>query len=140
MQNKDKVVSLLPKTLKNHLPRDIAVISVGPKESQKLNSIYRGKDKVTNVLSIRYDAEYGEIILCPSVIRIEAKAHGNPIDYQFAWMVVHGMIHLAGIHHEVSEGAQKRVDRLEKQVLTKFFGKSKFKRQKAKVQLKRKKV
>ena len=100
------------------------MISVSPKESQKLNGLYRGKDKATNVLSFRYDSEYGEVLVCPSVIQKEAREQNNSYEYQMTWMVVHGIIHLAEIHHEASELAAQHVDRLEKQVLNKFFGKS----------------
>lgn len=117
----DQIVNLLPKTLQARLSKEIGVISVAPKESQKLNSIYRGKDKATNVLSFWYDDEYGEIILCSSVIRKEAKEQGNTYDYQMTWMLVHGIIHLAGLHHEESETIERRVARLEEQILQKFF-------------------
>ena len=133
----EKNINFLPKTLQNRLPNEIGVISVPPKESKKLNNIYRGKDKSTNVLSFRYDDEYGEVVLCPFVIRKEAKGQGNTFDYQMTWMVVHGIIHLAGLHHEVSEAAEQRVDRLETQIINKFLDQVKI--QKVKVKISRQK-
>ena len=119
----DTILNLLPKALQTRLPKEIRLISVTPKESRKLNTLYRSKDKATNVLSFRYGSEYGEIILCSFVIRREAKAQGNTFEYQMTWMVVHGIIHLAELHHEQSEMAGKQVSRLEQKILNSLFGK-----------------
>lgn len=90
------------------------------KESRRLNHIYRGKDKATNILSFRYSKDYGEILVCPEVIRREAKAQGNTYKYQVTWMILHGMLHLAGLHHEKSLKTAKRVERIERDVPAKL--------------------
>ena len=66
---------------------------------------------------------YGEIIVCPAVIRREAKAQKHSFDYQMTWMILHGMIHLAGVHHERSQLTTERVEILEKNILQRFFAK-----------------
>lgn len=109
-----KIVKYLPSSLRKKLPKEIAVVTMKEAESRRLNRIYRKKDKSTNVLSFRYDDTYAEILICPSVIRREAKKQGNTFDYQMTWMVVHGMLHIAGIHHEHSLAAVKRVEDFEK--------------------------
>ena len=102
------------------LPKEIVVIAVSSEESLRLNRRYLHKRKPTNVLSFLYGREYGEIILCPSVIRKEAKEQGNTQVFQMTWMVLHGMLHLAGLHHEKSHLMAKRVAHLEKKILAKF--------------------
>lgn len=104
------------------LPEEVVVISLSPAKIRELNCVYREKDAPTNVLSFRYDGKYGEILVCPAVIRQEAKAGGNSFQHQMTWMVVHGMLHLAGLHHETSERAALRVEKLEQQIIKKMFG------------------
>ena len=116
------IVKLLPQAIRKGLPADIQIVEVSESESRRLNLIYRGKRKPANVLSFFYDKEYGEIIVCPALIRREAKAQGNSFEYQMTWMIVHGMIHLSGSHHEKSAVAAQQVSRLEQKILRTFFG------------------
>ena len=102
------------------MPADIQIVTVSEKESRALNSRYRKKHKPANVLSFHYSKEYGEIIICLVVIRREAKAQKHSFEYQLAWMIVHGMIHLAGMHHEKSRMMTQKVVRIEDQVLEKL--------------------
>lgn len=111
----------MPLALKKRLPKEIAVISLSPAKSRATNKRYRKKDKPTNVLSFRYSDEYGEILLCPAVIRREAREQGNTFDYQMTWMIVHGMLHLSGLHHETSAAREKKFVRVERSVLDKIF-------------------
>ena len=116
-----KIVNNLPLTIQKRLPKEIAVIAVSEQESLKLNRRYRNKRKPTNVLSFRYDDTYGEILVCPPVIRYEAKKQGNTQVFQMTWMVLHGMLHLAGLHHEKSEAMARRITHIEDTVLQKIF-------------------
>ncbi|MDO8561045.1 MAG: rRNA maturation RNase YbeY [bacterium] len=121
---KIKVVKLFPRTFHKKLPKKTAIIAVSKKESSLFNWQYRGKKKATNVLSFRYGSDYGEILICPEIIRREAKKAGNNYNYQLTWMIIHGMVHLAGLHHEKSQLIQKKVERLEENLLGKIFGAS----------------
>ena len=115
-----KIVNNLPLTIQKRLPKEIAVIAVSEQESLKLNRRYRNKRKPTNVLSFRYDDTYGEILVCPAVILYEAKKQGNTQVFQMTWMVLHGMLHLAGLHHERSRVIGEKVERIEQEVLAAF--------------------
>lgn len=115
-----KIVKLLPQNLRGKLPARIKLIEISSLESRRLNRIYRKKNKPTNVLSFYYNRDYGEILLCPAVIKKEAKAEGNTYKYQFTWMVLHGMIHLTGLHHESSRQVELKAERLEKDILSKL--------------------
>lgn len=116
-----RIVKHLPQAVRNGLPAEISVVSVSEKESAALNRRYRKKDKATNVLSFRYSKAYGEIIVCPPVIRSEAKKRGNVFHYQMTWRILHGMIHLSGLHHEKSEAAEKKFSRTEQKILARIF-------------------
>lgn len=111
----------LPRYLKRRLPKDIVLISINSVESRKLNRLYRYKNKAANVLSFRYSPDYGEILVCPEIIRKEAKSQGNSYKYQMTWMIMHGMLHLAGIHHEKSRVIAGGVERLEQKILRALF-------------------
>ena len=115
-----RIVKRLPQAIRNGLPAEISVVPVSEKESRALNRQYRKKNAPANVLSFFYSPEYGEIIVCPMLIRAEAKAQNNSFEYQFAWMIAHGMIHLAGLHHERSVVAAKKSEALEKNILRHF--------------------
>ena len=115
------IVKYLPADIKKRLPKEIAVIAVSEQESLKLNRRYRNKRKPTNVLSFRYDDTYGEILVCQAVIHYEAKKQGNTQVFQMTWMVLHGMLHLAGLHHEKSEAMARKITHIEDAVLQKIF-------------------
>lgn len=102
-----------PSDLRSRLPRVIRVIPVSSARSRVLNRIYRARAKAANVLSFFYGKEYGEIIICPEIIRREAGISRNAVEFQTARMVLHGMVHLSGIHHEESEGADRKTTQLE---------------------------
>ena len=59
----------------------VTVRFVGAQEAQTLNSLYRGKDYATNVLAFVYDEQRplrGDIVLCASVLRQEARTQRKP--------------------------------------------------------------
>lgn len=116
-----QIVKQLPQAIRRRLPAEILVVSVSEKESVALNRRYRKKHKATNVLSFYYGKEYGEIIVCPSLIRREAEIQKHTFRYQMTWMIVHGMIHLAGVHHERSATAAKKTEALEHKILDTIF-------------------
>ncbi|OGZ98434.1 MAG: rRNA maturation RNase YbeY [Candidatus Sungbacteria bacterium RIFCSPHIGHO2_02_FULL_47_11] len=118
--NVQTLVKLLPVALRKKLPREVVVVHIGEKDSRRLNRRYRKKNRSTNVLSLRYGPDYGEILVCPTVIRQEAKRSSVPYKYQMTKMVVHAMVHLAGIHHEKSRNMSRRFERLEQRILKKF--------------------
>lgn len=121
LHNPLSLVKSLPALIRKRLPEKVTIMSVSSKESQKLNRAYRAKDEPTNVLSFFYDTTYGEIIVCPAVIRAEAHVAGNSYAYQMTWMITHGMIHLAGVHHEASRAAEKKSAAMERLVLAGIF-------------------
>lgn len=116
-----EIVKNLPQAIAKRLPVEISVVSVSEKESAELNRRYREKDKTTNVLSFRYGKEYGEIIVCPAVVRREARRQKHTFRYQMTWMILHGMIHLSGLHHEQSPVAAKKTEAVEKRILDTIF-------------------
>lgn len=121
-----RLQELFATALRKKLPKTLAVISISGKKSRQLNRRYRKKNKPANVLSFRYGKEYGEILLCTSVIRKEAKAQRNSYQYQVTWTILHGMLHLAGLHHEKSAAKARLTEKVERSVLLKLFPRIKY--------------
>lgn len=115
-----KMRRALPRVFFKKMPRIVKVVEVSRQESVRLNRKYRKKSYPANILSFRYGPEYGEIIVCPALISREAKAAGHTYRYQMTRMVLHGMIHLAGMHHEKSRVMAKKVEQLERRILDKI--------------------
>ena len=103
--------------------REIGVSVVGPAESRRLNAEYRGKDKPTNVLSfpvphlpVTGPQPLGDLVICPQVLRAEAREQKKSLRAHWAHLVVHGSLHLIGYDHEVDADAN-RMERREIAVL-----------------------
>lgn len=99
------------------LPEEITIVVVPDRESARINREFRGRSKPANVLSFNYESG-GEIVIAPAVVRREARAEREPPSRRFRHMVVHGMLHLAGCHHETSRRAGERFHRMERELLT----------------------
>lgn len=110
---------------------------VAASEGQRLNRDYRGADYATNVLSFEYgfaDSETpargraagaaiaaraiaaralaqptlgGDIVLCVPVIAREAREQGKSLRAHYAHLVIHGVLHLAGIDHQTPRSAAR---------------------------------
>jgi probable rRNA maturation factor len=110
--------------------REVSVRIVGRAESRKLNSHYRGKDYPTNVLSFpaptmsvaaneaaqRLVQPLGDLVICPHVLRTEAREQRKTLRAHWAHLVVHGALHLIGYDHERDTDA-RRMERREIAVL-----------------------
>ena len=106
---------------------ELSVRLVGPRESRTLNARYRRRDKPTNVLSFPSPREaldvrgyeprpLGDLVICPAVLRAEARAQGKSMRAHWAHLVVHGTLHLVGYDHERARDAL-RMERREIAVL-----------------------
>jgi probable rRNA maturation factor len=103
--------------------REMALQTVGPARMRTLNRRYRGKDKPTNVLAFPAPASpgahplpLGDVVICPTVLRREAREQGKAERAHWAHLVVHGALHLAGYDHE-DEVDATRMERREIAVL-----------------------
>ena len=94
----------------------LSLAYVSEKKSQEINKKYRKKDKSTNVLSFALRKNEGELVLCKSLIKKEAKEQGKSFDHWLGFLVIHGMLHLKGMRHgSIMERTELRYDQ-------KYFG------------------
>ncbi len=62
----------------------------------------------------------GDVVICPAVAARNAVDHGVAIEDELALLVVHGILHLLGMDHEVDAEAE-RMERREQQLLSRFY-------------------
>ena len=91
----------------------MSVHLVGEKKIQSLNRQYRGKDKVTDVLSFGVDDDevgeehdWGDLFLCESKIKKQAVEFDVTFQEEFYRMLIHGALHLSGYDHEKKKDAE----------------------------------
>ena len=112
---------------------EVGVVVTDDSQMQALNKQYRGKDYPTNVLSFGYqetvkedffskeDQQYlGDIYLSNTRIVSEADEMKISPRSRFAQLFVHGLLHLAGMHHDTEKEALQMED-LEDQILAKLL-------------------
>jgi len=89
-----------------HHEYDIEVLIVDEEEGAIFNSRYRNKYGATNVLS--FDTlTSGQMILCAPVILKEAQSLKKDVSKYWAFMLIHGTLHLCGYDHEDPKDAIK---------------------------------
>jgi probable rRNA maturation factor len=92
-------------------PLQTTVRFIGEAEARALNSQFRSKDYVPNVLTFVYETAQsapqvsGDIAICPRIVAREAKAQHKPVAEHYAHMVIHGVLHLQGFDHEKKRDA-----------------------------------
>jgi probable rRNA maturation factor len=97
-------------------PVSVAVRVVNEEESRRLNAVYRGKDRPTNVLSFPAElpgevlAELpfrplGDLVICAPLVAAESREQGKPERDHWAHLTVHGVLHLQGHDHETDAEA-----------------------------------
>ena len=69
------------------------------KEIQKLNKEYREINKPTDILSFPLSDSFGEIYINPEMTKIEAKKFDRSYENFFAFLLIHGLVHLKGFDH-----------------------------------------
>ncbi len=82
--------------------RELVVVFVNSGEMKRMNKLYRGKDYATDVLSFEgaEPTSVGELVICPPVIRSNAKNSGLSERGELGYMIIHGVLHLLGMDHE----------------------------------------
>jgi probable rRNA maturation factor len=102
---------------------EMALQVVSAPRMRKLNRQYRGKDQPTNVLAFPAAAApgvrpqpLGDVVICPAVLRREARVQGKTETAHWAHLIVHGTLHLAGYDHERDKDSA-RMERREIAVL-----------------------
>lgn len=106
----------------------VAVAIVSDAKIRRLNKVWRGIDRVTDVLSFGYrpgsgfvdtagtSSQLGDIVISLPQVRRQAKAIGRPVRQELALMIVHGLLHLLGLNHDTPR-KEARMFGLQQEVL-----------------------
>ena len=78
-----------------------------------LNRRFRGKDRVTDVLSFPSGERgvLGDVLIASGVARAQAGEAGHPLQTEIRILALHGFLHLLGYDHEHDDGRMARVER-----------------------------
>ncbi len=99
-----KIADKALKFIKIKIP-EISVVLVGDAKMKSLNKKYRKKNRITDVLAFDYGlplGDQGEIIICLSQAKRQAKQLGHSLKKELTTLMVHGILHLAGYDDETS--------------------------------------
>lgn len=104
-----------------HRPVRVSLAFVSAPEIRRLNAKYRGKNKVTDVLSFNLNEKdmLGELLICYPVAKRQAAELGHSTRDEVLFLLVHGLLHLFGYDHEKSSDA-KRMFPLQTKILTRL--------------------
>ena len=108
---------------------ELSVELVGNLRIRRLNSVYRKKDRSTDVLAFPIreammprgvcgpTVMLGDVVVSVPVADRQAKEAGRSVDEELAALLVHGVLHLCGYDHERSRREAVRMFRREHTVL-----------------------
>ena len=114
------ILETVTKELKMNGNVEVSINLVGEGKVKDLNKKYRHKDKSTDILSFPIGGGSGDIFICLSFAKREAKRENVSMEEKLSQLAVHGILHLFGYDHERSEqDAQKMFD-LESKILVKI--------------------
>ncbi|WP_323842708.1 rRNA maturation RNase YbeY [Moraxella sp. Pampa] len=111
-----------------HKPKMVDIYITNDIEGRQLNLDARGKDYATNILSypsalssdimeVMGGVPLGELIICHDVLVREAKEQNKPFINHLTHLLVHGLLHLLGFDHEISDKDAVEMENFEIEIL-----------------------
>lgn len=94
----------------------LSIVLTGEKRIRKLNKKYRGKNKITDVLS--FGEGLNEIVICLSEVKKNAKKYNIAFKKELARVLIHGILHLLGYEHEKGEKEAKKMEKKQEYYLS----------------------
>jgi probable rRNA maturation factor len=79
----------------------VSISFVTRSKMKDLNRTYRKKNRPTDVLSFNMNEGniLGDVVICSSVAKENAKKYGTSLKAEIARLVAHGLLHLLGYDH-----------------------------------------
>lgn len=106
----------------------LSIAFLTPRAMAALNRKHLGHAGATDVISFGFAASgatatiVGDIYICPSVARANARAHGNSVREEVARLVVHGTLHILGHEHPTDDARTgSRMWRRQESLLARLF-------------------
>lgn len=139
----DEVMQNMPHEIADCAAKDLLEVSVSFVSEdgiKQLNSDYRGRDSVTDVLSFPmisteeelspdYDLDFsfcdkimlGDVVICLDRASEQAADIGQPLSREVVYLFVHSVLHLLGMDH-IDEADKEMMRSFEKKVVKKLYG------------------
>ena len=93
------------------LEGEVSVLLASDATIRVLNRDYRKKDKATDVLSFPVDdfpgdapKQAGDLAISVETAQKQAEEHGHSLQMEVRILMLHGLLHLAGLDHETDNG------------------------------------
>ena len=95
------------------LPGEVEVLLTDDRVLRRLNREFRGKNKATDVLSFPASEEMagdhaGDLAVSLETAARQAAEHGHSLRDELRILILHGVLHLSGMDHEVDGGEMAR--------------------------------
>jgi len=123
----DKTCLLISKNLKikDNLYFDCSFVSL--KKIHQINLSYRHIDKPTDVISFAFHDNQelitpllGEIFICEPIAKIQAKDNKHSLNYELAFLFIHGLLHLLGYDH-LNHNDEKMMFKIQNQIINQLI-------------------
>lgn len=97
----------------------VAIALVSDAEMRRLNRVYRGKDRATDVLTFPSSAPgvgapadrvLGDVAVARGVAGRQARSIGHALSTELRVLALHGLLHLLGYDHETDDGEMGRLE------------------------------
>jgi probable rRNA maturation factor len=91
---------------------DLSIAIVSDRRMRALNRQFRGKDKVTDVLSFPAESRgfLGDIVIAAGASKRQAQDAGHTAQTEVRVLALHGLLHLLGYDHEADDGRMARAE------------------------------
>jgi len=105
----------------NRERENISLAFVNKEEIKKLNNKFRKKNKATDVLSFELKEKgfLGEIVICPEVVKENAKSYKSTLKKEIVKVFIHGILHLLGYDHEKTNKEAEIMEKKQEKYLSK---------------------
>ena len=100
---------------KKKLNQNILIVFTSSEEMKQLNQNYLNKNNATDILSFSSMEKnsLGELILSVEKIKLQAREHGLSFQEEMIYLILHGILHLLGYHHEQGGEEAKETYRIQ---------------------------
>jgi len=126
LQNASGYPDVRPAALRSWLQELVAALApdavslgvrfCGDRAMRSLNSDFRGRDAVTDVLSFPGGASLegrhlGDVVVCVPQARRQAAERDEPLEREMKTLLLHGVLHCMGYDHDKDDGEMVRLER-----------------------------
>ena len=98
---------------------EISILFIGDQGIRELNDQFRGIDRPTDVLSFPQILEgeleipgalvLGDVAISLETARSQSEEHGLSLEEELTLLLIHGILHLLGYDHEISDEEEERM-------------------------------